>query len=50
MPEAPMTDEGTENGSAETRPEEDLLDPETRRVFEASLERNKKLLERLAEL
>lgn len=40
-----------EDGEREDRSgEEDPLDPETRRIFERSLERNRELLERLAEL
>lgn len=41
----------TDNGSEEDRStEEDPLDPETRRIFEASMRRNREALERLAEL
>lgn len=46
----PMTDEDPREDAQKESDEEDPLDPETRRIFEASMERNKDLLERLAEM
>lgn len=42
-----MPEHGPEDDGAA---DEDPLDPETRRVFEASMKRNREALERLAEL